>query len=80
MNNGALAGKCATCAHFRNDPDFLEKEIPGLATMSSAHASVRADDGICALHDRYLSARSSCAQFVLHPRIELKESRLAGDQ
>ena len=63
MGNAALSGKCATCAHFRNDPAYLEQEIPGLASMSSAHASVRADDGICALHDRYLSARSSCAQF-----------------
>jgi len=61
--NIALAGKCANCTHFRNEPDFLEKEIPGLASMSSAHASVRADDGICTLHDRYLSARSSCAHF-----------------
>ncbi len=64
MGNAALAGKCATCAHFRNEPDYLEKEIPGFSSMSSAHASVRADDGICTLHDRYLSARSSCANYT----------------
>ncbi len=64
FGNQALAGKCATCAHFRNEPDFLEREIPGLASMSSAHASVRADDGICTRHDRYLSARASCADFT----------------
>ena len=60
----APAGKCAACAHFRNEPDYLEREIPGLAVMSSAHASVRADDGICTLHDRYLSAHASCAKFA----------------
>ena len=60
-----LAGKCATCAHFRNDPAYLEREIPGFASMSSAHASVRADDGICTLHERYLSARASCSSFQI---------------
>lgn len=63
MSAAAVTGKCATCAHFRNDPAYLEQEIPGFATMSSAHASIRADDGICTLHERYLSARSSCADF-----------------
>jgi hypothetical protein len=32
--------------------------------MSSGDASVRADDGICLRHDRYLSARASCADFT----------------
>jgi hypothetical protein len=58
------SGKCAACAHFRNDPAYLEQEIPGFASMSSAHASIRADDGICTLHDRYLSARSSCTGYA----------------
>jgi hypothetical protein len=57
--------RCANCAHFRNDPAFIEQAVPGLATMSSAHASVRCDDGICLRHDRYLSARSSCVDHAL---------------
>jgi hypothetical protein len=56
--------RCASCAHFRNDPAFLEKEMPGMASMGSAHSSVRADDGICVRHDRYLSSRSSCAEYT----------------
>ena len=60
----AVIGRCGTCANFRNDPAYLEKAVPGLTSMSSAHASVRADDGICIAHDRYLSARASCADFV----------------
>ena len=56
--------RCASCMHFRNDPAYLERNVPGLAMMSSAHASVRADDGICELHGRYLSARSTRAEHM----------------
>jgi len=59
-----VGGRCSTCVNFCNDPVYLERVMPGLTSMGSAHASVRADDGVCSLHDRYLSARSSCANFV----------------
>jgi hypothetical protein len=59
-----VTGRCGTCANFRNDSAYLEKVMPGLTSMSSAHASVRADDGVCILHDRYLSARASCSAFI----------------
>jgi len=55
---------CARCAHFRCDPRELEAHIPGLLTFGSADASVRADDGLCVVHDLYLSAASSCANFA----------------
>jgi hypothetical protein len=32
--------------------------------MSSGYGSVRAEDGICLKHDRYLSAESSCPDFA----------------
>ncbi len=38
--------------------------MPGLSSLSSAAASVRADDGICLLRARYLSARASCTRFA----------------
>jgi len=50
--------------HFRADPQELENAIPGLRSFGSAFAAVRADDGLCALHDRYLSATAHCAQHV----------------
>lgn len=56
--------RCGACGHFRNDPAFLEAAIPGFASLSSADASVRADDGLCLLHDRYLGAAASCAAFT----------------
>jgi len=31
--------------------------------MSSAWASVRADDGLCGRHDRYVSASSDCEDY-----------------
>jgi len=54
---------CAACRHFRNEPQFLEAAIPGLASLSSGAAAVRADDGLCGVRDRYLSARAHCGQF-----------------
>jgi hypothetical protein len=54
---------CLACVHFRNDAKFLEAAFGGLTSLSSAFGSVRADDGICLRHDRYLSARGFCAEF-----------------
>jgi hypothetical protein len=56
--------ECRTCRHFRNDAAFLEAAFAGLASMSSGYGSVRSDDGICLRHDRYLGARSSCADYA----------------
>jgi hypothetical protein len=64
--------QCRTCAHFRNDAKYLETVFNGLTSLSSGYGSVRADDGICLRHDRYLSARSSCPQ--------LKARALLSDQ
>jgi len=55
--------QCLWCTHFRNDGKFLEAAFAGLPSLGSGFASVRADDGICLRHDRYLSARSSCPDF-----------------
>jgi hypothetical protein len=54
---------CARCRHFERAPERLEAELPGLASLSSAHAAVRADDGLCAVHDRYVASYASCDAF-----------------
>jgi hypothetical protein len=64
MSGDQTAGRCGSCGNFRNDPAYLEAVIPGLSSLSSGDASVRADDGLCLHHDRYLSARASCADFT----------------
>jgi hypothetical protein len=56
---------CGACRHFRNEPGYLEAEIPGLSSLSSGAASVRADDGVCMRHGLYLAAGNVCAQFDL---------------
>jgi len=56
--------RCGACRHFRNDPAYLEAAIPGLSCLSSGAASVRADDGLCLRHDRYLGAGRSCGDFA----------------
>jgi hypothetical protein len=58
---------CAGCVHFRNDPSYLEAAVKGLTVMGSGHASVRAQDGICQRHDRFVGPRSSCADFTAKP-------------
>jgi len=59
---------CQSCAHFRDDPDYLEAALPGLASLSSARAAVRASDGLCLCHDRFVSAHSACADFAPRAR------------
>jgi hypothetical protein len=54
---------CAACVHFRDDADFIEQALPGLSALSSARGSVRADDGICQRHDRFVSGRGGCGKF-----------------
>lgn len=59
--------RCAACTHFRNDDGYLEAVFVGLTSLSSARGSARAEDGVCRRHDRYLSARASCADFAPVP-------------
>jgi hypothetical protein len=64
MREPTQQGQCRACAHFRNDAKYLETVFKGLTSLSSGYGSVRAEDGICLRHDRYLSARASCPQFT----------------
>ena len=64
MSAASNARMCRDCARFRNDPAFLEAAFPGLASLGSAYGSVRDEDGLCLRHDRYLPARSGCADFA----------------
>jgi hypothetical protein len=57
---GATTG-CRECMHFENSPAALEAALPGLTSFGSAHAAVRAEDGICAFHARYVAADCSCS-------------------
>jgi hypothetical protein len=58
----AHLASCGNCRYFNARPSAIEAALPGLSSLSSAYAAVRADDGICAVHDRYLAASSVCAQ------------------
>ena len=58
------APSCLACRHFNNAPIELEAALPGLSSLSSAYAAVRSDDGLCALHRRYVAASSVCAAFA----------------
>ncbi|MGO8918249.1 MAG: hypothetical protein ACLQJR_20300 [Stellaceae bacterium] len=64
MSVSKSQASCRTCAHFRNDPAYLEAALCGLASLSSAYGAVRGEDGLCLRHDRYLGARSLCADFT----------------
>ena len=51
---------CRSCEHFRNDPAYLERAIPGLNALGSAYGAARAEDGICERNKTYLSPNGSC--------------------
>ena len=64
MNSEKATQKiCINCKHFRNSPNYLESVFKGMSTLSSGHASVRKDDGICLVNDVYLSADDWCDKF-----------------
>lgn len=54
---------CGRCTQFDARPHAIEAAFPGLASMGSGSASVRAQDGLCALHGRYLPASAYCTAF-----------------
>ena len=56
----ALGSSCAGCRYFNGRPQDIEAAMPGLASLSSAYAAVRSNDGLCAAHDRYVAATSIC--------------------
>jgi len=45
---------CQHCAHFNDDPAFIEAEIPGLTSFGSAYSSARGHAGICRELDRFM--------------------------
>lgn len=67
---GAFAGRstagpdCFGCVYFCDDPQRIEAELPGLAVLSSGHASVRARDGLCLAHRRIVNGRRRCIDFA----------------
>jgi hypothetical protein len=67
--------RCQACRHFRNDPAYIEAAFKGLTSFSSGYASARADDGLCTLHDLYLSADSTCSCF--DPKVSATEVELS---
>jgi len=54
---------CLNCGYFQSSPAAIEEAYPGLTALSSAYASVCDQDGFCAHHQLYLSARDSCESF-----------------
>jgi hypothetical protein len=54
------APACANCRYFSGAPREVEALLPGMRTLGSAYGSVRATDGTCRLHDRYLDPSSRC--------------------
>jgi hypothetical protein len=62
--NSVRPDSCAGCRHFNGRPLDIEAALPGLSSLSSAYAAVRSNDGICAVHDRYVAATSVCAAYA----------------
>lgn len=54
---------CGSCRHFQGAAAEVEAHLRGMRTLGSAYGAVRATDGICVLHDRYLDPSSLCASY-----------------
>jgi len=54
---------CRDCIYFRNEPAWLERELPGLNALSSAYGATRGENGICTKKDIYLSPIEGCENF-----------------
>ena len=55
--------RCGSCRYFCQAPHQIESQMPGLRSLGSGFASVRASDGLCRRHERYLAASSGCADY-----------------
>jgi hypothetical protein len=56
----SATASCRTCRHFSDSAPAIEAAMPGLASLSSAYAAVRSDDGVCGVHHRLIGAAWSC--------------------
>lgn len=63
MTGAQAVRTCAACRNFNGEAKLLEAQLPGLASLSSAHAAVRSDDGLCAVHERYVASYYTCSAF-----------------
>jgi hypothetical protein len=68
-------GLCRDCRSFEGRPLAVEAGLPMIASLSSAHGSSRADDGLCMLHDRFVRARAHCDAFDARPAPAASGSR-----
>jgi hypothetical protein len=55
-----MTARCGGCGHFEGHSRRLEAAITGWATLSSADASVRGDDGLCRHHDLIVAQAGRC--------------------
>ena len=53
-------GYCGGCRHFVAAAADFEREVPGLKILSSAYGSVRAETGLCRLHDFFCVPDHGC--------------------
>lgn len=54
---------CRGCRFFETDARTVEAQLPGMASLSSAHAAVRGGDGLCIAHGRLINGRRVCASY-----------------
>jgi hypothetical protein len=67
MTTPGATGSCRDCGFFEGGPLAIEQSLPLIGSLSSAHGSSRADDGLCAHHDRFVRASASCADWGRRP-------------
>jgi len=54
---------CRSCRLFVDQPDELERALPGLTILSSASGSTRGRAGICLARQTFQDPEPPCAEF-----------------
>lgn len=58
------ATACRNCRSFTAAALAVEAAFPGMSAMGSGFGAVRAGDGLCERHGRYLAGGNHCEQFA----------------
>ncbi|MCG6926306.1 MAG: hypothetical protein LJF30_13470 [Acidobacteria bacterium] len=58
---------CRRCGLFRDEPERLERALPGLTILSSASGSTRGLAGICLARHTFQDPEPACSEFRPRP-------------
>jgi len=56
---------CRRCRYFVDDPHAVEQAFVGLTILSSAWGDTRGNQGLCIVHQQFLTPKLTCNHFTI---------------